>query len=172
MIPAAQDALKTIFASESFKALRDTYLAACLENIKKSNRWVYIGRSFGQSIKLMLNILQAYSAQTPMFIGEGRNDIVQRLDKKYEILKAASNSLRKCSFPKISEQQSICYFFEFLEDYNSCLKQGLKVENLKSLWSISDNQTELLNFLRKPLHVEDKEHLKKTRKRLPHQLIR
>jgi len=104
----------------------------------------------------MLNILQSYSAQTPMIMGEGRNDVVQRFDKKYEILKAASVSLRKCTFPKISEQQCISYFFEFLEDYNSSLKQGLKVENLKSLWRVNDNQVELLNFLRKPLHVEDK----------------
>jgi hypothetical protein len=41
-----------------------------------------------------------------MLIGEGRGDVVQRLDKKYEILKASSIVLRKCDFPKLTEQQS------------------------------------------------------------------
>jgi hypothetical protein len=43
---------------------------------------------------------------------------------------------------------------------------------LKSLWRANDNQVELLNFLRKPLHTEDKEHRKKTFKRLPPQLVK
>jgi hypothetical protein len=75
-----------------------------------------------------------------MLIGEGRGDVVQRLDKKYEILKASSIVLRKCDFPKLTEQQCVSYFFEFLEEYNSNLKQGLKVENIKNLWRINDNQ--------------------------------
>jgi len=95
LIPVAQEALKAIFSNESFKGLRDTYLGLCLDNIKKN-------RSFGQSIKLLLNILQSFSAMTPMLIGEGRNDVAQRFDKKYEILKTSTTSLRKCAFPKVS----------------------------------------------------------------------
>lgn len=37
LIPVALDALKTIFSSESFKNVRDAYMAQCLENIQKSN---------------------------------------------------------------------------------------------------------------------------------------
>lgn len=95
---------------------------------KKVRLLVRVEKSFGQSMKLLLNILQSFSAQSTLLMGgESRGVVVQRLDKKYHILETASLGLRKCDFPKISYQQSVEYFFEFLEDYNSHLKQGLRV---------------------------------------------
>lgn len=80
--------------------------------------------------------------------------------------------MSKNDFQKIPKSQSVEYFFEFLEEYNGNLKQGLRVQDIKNLWKVTDSQTDLLNFLKKPKHNEDKEYRKKLYKRLPTDLIK
>lgn len=62
LIPTAIDAMRAMFSSESFKGLRDLYIGNCLENIKKK-------RSVGQSLKLLLAILQSFSTLKPFIMG-------------------------------------------------------------------------------------------------------
>lgn len=96
-----------MFTHSNFSYARETYLDDAVNNLKKKY-------SIGQSLRLFIDIIMTYNADSYLLGSDSRHEIIQKMDKKYKLLDIFFNALKVPDYGKMGYTLSIQYLFEFL----------------------------------------------------------
>lgn len=148
--------------SEYCRQEREKYVVQCLRQAQK-------GTSFAQSLRVVQLIVKDYSHGIV-------SDAIMRLDKEFGVVESVTQTLtrihcKELPSGKLTLDQCIENYFNFLEEVNPILRKSLSAAHVKTFWRMP-KKDHLLSFLRRTRDEREDRPGKQFEKRLDSIFIR